>query len=74
LNKTSTYDGRDEREYFQLLSSTANFTHEITQKKDYEITIAVNFEDKEEIGMRSEPDYMYLYLWGLPDLKNRKGA
>jgi len=38
------------------------------------IDISVDFNDKGEIGMNAEPDYLYLYLWGLPDLKNSKGS
>jgi hypothetical protein len=62
----------DKRQFIELFSSTAAFTYQVSQKKNKKITIEVDFKDKDKgIGQASDPEYIDLYIWGLPAIKNK---
>jgi hypothetical protein len=62
----------DKRRFIELFSPTAAFTYQVSQKKNRKIIIAIDFKDKDKgIGQASDPEYIDLYIWGLPAIKTK---
>jgi hypothetical protein len=52
----------------ELLSTSDEFTYKVSQKTSKEIIISIDFDHTLGVGSTREPQYLDLYIWGLPDV------